>query len=806
MSRSAALLEGLNAQQRAACVHDGSHLLVVAGAGSGKTRVLTQRMAYLVAEGRCRPDEILAITFTNKAAEEMRQRVEQALARLGLMPGERPELATFHAFGARLLRRYGAAVGLAAGFSIYDETEQAGLARGCEEVTAIAETGRLVRSLLQKFSRFKDEGLGPAEVLQAATTDHDAQVARAYAAYEVALRRANAVDFGDLILLPLRILQEQQEIAARLHRRFRYVLVDEYQDTNRTQIALLRAVLGRESLASVVGDDDQSIYTWRGAQPGNLLGFLEAFSGAEVIKLEQNYRSTTAILDVAGDIIAENTTRMEKRLWTARQGGAPVGALWAETETSEARFVAQEIRRSIGAAHRQAGDFAVLFRTNAQSRPFEEQLRRAGLPYRVLGGIGFYERAEVKDLLAYLRLLVNPADTMAFSRVVNVPARGIGSKALATMGSHLASRRVRPPGTLRFDDDGAETAGLEGWLAVLEDVAAERIKIGNRRSVAGARDLLDLLLAARSLAQTAHPAVVLEEILRLTGYEAFAVQRAKDEAVLLHIQDLIGAARSYVATGEDATLVGFLESLALRHSEAPPEEDCVTLMTVHAAKGLEFPVVFLCGLEEDLLPLRRSESEQDLEEERRLAYVACTRAEEQLFLTAARSRRLYNQVQRPLPSRFFLMAEKRPLRWVDESGGVLTRPPRLNVIDDEVREWRGKARGEGAGAASSGGAAVSLVWQKRRAARQEAAAEASGEPVVIYDEEGPGAGGLGQAKGGRAVAAEGEPFSLGTSVTHRRYGVGRVLAVQDGSEGQVVTVDFPMAGKKKILAGFLRRF
>jgi DNA helicase-2/ATP-dependent DNA helicase PcrA len=626
---------GLNPAQRAAVEHAGGPLLVLAGAGSGKTRVLTARLAWLVAEQGIRADRIFATTFTNRAAREMRERVATLLGRepQGLWIG------TFHSLSARLLRRDAHHLGFTSSFSIYDEDDRLALLKRLLEQAGYSTKNFPPKLIQAVISGAKNRLLTPTDL----AAQSDDRVGRAaadmYQRLQAALRLANAMDFDDLLVHPLTLFREHPDRLTAWQQRFDAVLVDEFQDTNRAQYLLVRALAERHGALSAVGDDDQSIYSWRGAEVRNMLDFQRDFPRTVVVRLEENYRSTSRILDAANALIAQNTERLGKTLFTSRPGGAPVVLLAAADERDEAEWLVREFEARMRDDHYTAADFAVLYRTNAQSRTFEEALRRAGVPYRVVGAVSFYERREVKDLVAYLRLIVNPADDEAFVRAVQVPKRGVG-------GSSLEALR---------------TAATQ-WGKPLLEVAgvAERVPDLRPQARRGFQEFAALIARLRADAGALTPVAALEQVIEAIQYETYleaegieGVDRIENVKALL-----AGAAEESeeASTDEAGTpLERFLATAALTTAaeQKTGDQEGVTLMTVHTAKGLEWPVVAVAGLEDGLFPLSRAlETAQGTEEERRLAYVAITRARERLYLSWARMRRRGGQLMPGMASRF----------------------------------------------------------------------------------------------------------------------------------------------------------
>jgi ATP-dependent DNA helicase UvrD/PcrA len=648
--------DGLNPEQRSAVEHDEGPLLVLAGAGSGKTRVLTHRIAHLLRTGRARPHEILAVTFTNKAAREVRER----LVRLVGEASTELWVGTFHSICSRLLRRHIDTLGLGyrGNFVVYDDADQLGVLTGAIEGRSLPISAQALRA---RIDQAKNEAQTAQAVLAAAATTHDAAVAEAYGLYQAALRRNNAVDFGDLLLLALELLERGEDAARRIQGRFRYLLVDEYQDTNRAQYLWLRALAGTRQDLCAVGDEDQSIYGWRGAAIRNILDFESDYPKAVVIRLEQNYRSTQSILAAAGAVIGHNRSRRGKTLWTANPRGPRPILHHARDERAEARFVVQEIARAAG--QRPLGDFVVFYRTNAQSRVFEEECLRAGIGYSLIGGTKFYERKEVKDVLAYLRVVVNLEDEWSLLRILNVPARGIGN---TTVEKLLAAAR-------------AQGVSLFRTIASPPESLSEAVR-GKLRSFA------ELLGELRARAD-GPIGILVEEIFRRTGYLDALRSRAGDDAEsrLEDLREFVTVAQEADAEGRE--LVEFLEQAALV-ADADALTDAqgrITLMTIHTSKGLEFPVVFLAGMEEGLFPHRRSLAEdQAVEEERRLCYVGMTRAREQLYLTRARRRHLFGAETENPPSRFL---REIPATLLDVRGPVWDEP-----LDDDDRSEQDRRR------------------------------------------------------------------------------------------------------------------
>ncbi len=653
------LLEGLNPQQREAVVHTGSPLLIVAGAGSGKTRVLTARIAYLLAHREVLPGQILAITFTNKAAGEMRERVAALVGRRAAAMW----VSTFHSMCVRILRRQAKQLGYTTSFSIYDQADSQRLMTLVSRDLDLDPKRFPARSLAAQVSNLKNELVDPETWTQRASGYLEKVVAEAYTLYQRRLRDANAMDFDDLIMTTVNLLQVFPDVAEHYRRRFRHVLVDEYQDTNHAQYVLVRELSSgdrglstvdgdvvREASAvppaelCVVGDADQSIYAFRGATIRNILEFERDFPSARTILLEQNYRSTQTILSAANSVIAKNPSRKPKNLWSDAGAGAQITGYVADNEHDEAAWVAGEVDRLSDGGEVTPGEVAVFYRTNAQSRVFEEIFIRVGLPYKVVGGVRFYERREVKDLLAYLRTLVNPADLVSLRRIINTPRRGIGERAEACVEALASRERISYPEAL---ERAEEAPGI------------------NPRSLAAIREFMTLMSELRAVAAGADngPAAVMEAVLDRTGYlaELEASEDMQDESRVDNLRELVAVAQEFEEThgagsGGGGDLGAFLEHVALvSDADSIPDAEggVVTLMTIHTAKGLEFPVVFLTGLEDGVFPHQRTLGDPtELEEERRLAYVGITRAKRRLYVSRAVMRSTWGQPSYNPASRF----------------------------------------------------------------------------------------------------------------------------------------------------------
>ena len=647
---SSPLIEGLNPEQAQAVVYDGQALLIFAGAGSGKTRVLTHRIAHLLESGRARPHEVLAITFTNKAAGEMRERVQALVG-----PQARQMwVSTFHSACVRMLRRDYELAGLKSTFSIYDTADSVAVMKLVMKELDLDPKKFTPKALLGRIGTFKDELIDPemaaaaSEAASRYSIDHAA--GKAYGAYQRRLEAANAVDFDDIIVKTVRLIQNHPEVAARYRAQFRHVLVDEYQDTNHAQYVLVRELVGDSGNLTVVGDADQSIYAFRGATIRNILEFEKDYPDAQVIRLERNYRSTQNILSAANAVIANNAGRPPKNLWTDAGAGERIVGYAGDTEQDEALFIADEIKRLTTADAVAPADIAIMYRANAQSRAIEERFIRAEIPYKVVGGTRFYERREIKDMLAYLAAVVNEDDDVATRRVINTPKRGIGD----TTVDAIEQLRRR----LTTDAERSGSPGVSFGAALRR---AEELDLA-ARSARPVAEFVALMDDLRSLAADNGPAGVLDAIADRSGMlrQMRASDDPQDASRIENIMELVAVGREFTEENPDGTLADFLEKVALvADADQIPDADgaggVVTLMTLHTAKGLEFPVVFVVGLEDGTFPHMRSIESgdvKDLEEERRLAYVGLTRARERLYLTRAEVRSAWGAPQYLPISRF----------------------------------------------------------------------------------------------------------------------------------------------------------
>jgi DNA helicase-2/ATP-dependent DNA helicase PcrA len=626
------LLEGLNPEQRRAVETTDGPLLIQAGAGSGKTKTLTHRIAYLIATDRATPYNILAVTFTNKAAKEMRARVAGLLGENAENRSFMPYMGTFHSICVRLLRQDGEHIGIPKSFVIFDESDRQAAVKQASKQLMQDEKSFTARALSGLISGAKNELVTPAEYTGTANSPSQKAAAQVFPLYERALKDAGALDFDDLISRTVQLLQTKPEIRAKWTGQFKYIMIDEYQDTNAAQYKLVKLLTGEQKNIAVVGDDWQSIYSWRGADFRNILRFEQDYPGCTVIKLEQNYRSTKHILEAAHAVITKNQQRSDKQLWTAAGNGLPVQLLQVANERAEGDALIRRIRNGVDSGQRKFSDYAVLYRTNAQSRSIEEAFVHYGVPYRVVGGVRFYDRKEIKDVIAYLRLIFQPEDRVSFERIVNVPARGLGAKSILNFGGWLRHEGLTlETGLLRVNDCPDLTPKAKKSLF----------------------ELGEMLVSLRTVMQDASVSGLIDSLLRRINYlQSLDDGTPQGEARQENVKELLSVAQEYQEVGLD----GFLEEVALVSDldGADFSGEAVTLMTLHAAKGLEFPVVFMIGMEETIFPHSRALYDQsEMEEERRLCYVGMTRARQELYLTTANGRLLYGGVQHNPPSRVF---------------------------------------------------------------------------------------------------------------------------------------------------------
>lgn len=731
---------GLNPQQAEAVINTEGPMLIMAGAGSGKTKVLTYRVANLLQKG-VRPYRILAITFTNKAAAEMRERVNN-------MSGPAAKdvwLFTFHAFCARFLRmEIDKLPGYGGNFAIYDTADSQNLIKQILKEMNLDDKRFQPSGILSRISNAKNALQDAAAFARQAGDFYEQKVADIYSRYEQKLQLNNALDFDDLLMLSIKLLQENKEVREKYQDRFDYLLVDEYQDTNHAQYLLTKFLAAKHRNICVVGDADQSIYGWRGADIQNILDFEKDYPDAKVIKLEQNYRSTQIILDAANAVIENNTGRKPKNLWTENKSGADIIYFQAVDERDEARFVIEQLQNLQRTENKKLGDMAILYRTNTQSRIFEEMLIKSGISYNMVGGLKFYERKEIKDIIAYLRVIFNPADSLSLLRIINVPKRGIGDASLAKIQAYAAANNVS---LFEAVSNAAAIDGLSSrFVSKLDDLAGIIFELMNLASEAPVEDLID-------------------RVLRDTGYlEELENERTPQaQSRIDNLHELISVAQEFAASEEENNLENFLAHVALVSDIDDTElgEDAITLMTLHSSKGLEFPVVFLVGMEEGLFPHARTlMDETEIEEERRLCYVGITRAKEKLFLSSTKMRTIYGNTVTYPPSRFL---QEIPARLVK----TIKRQERFSALEN-----------------------FKQVSEKYSARPQKPASTFNPHSFMPQK---PAA-----AAGGTA----GTRFNTGDRVSHSKWGEGMVVSVKDSPDGQEVKVAFAGAGVRSLLTKY----
>ena len=737
------IYETLNDMQQKAVYHTEGPLLILAGAGSGKTRVLTHRIAYLIGEKGVNPWNILAITFTNKAAQEMRERVDQIVGN----DGGSVWVSTFHSTCVRILRRYIDRLGYDNNFTIYDTDDQKTLMKDVCRRLDVDTKQYKERALLAAISHAKDELLTPDDMERNAGGDfREKRIAEIYREYQVSLRRNNALDFDDLIVKTVELFRKCGEVLEYWQDRFRYIMVDEYQDTNTAQFKFVSLLASKYENLCVVGDDDQSIYKFRGANIGNILGFERVFPGAKVIRLEQNYRSTQNILNAANEVIANNAERKPKRLWTENPEGDKIHFRQFMNGFEEAEYVVGDIAKGRREGRFQYRDCAVLYRTNAQSRLFEEKCLLANIPYKIVGGVNFYARKEIKDLLSYMKTVDNAADDLAVKRILNVPKRGIGATTITRVQDYADSMQM-------------------SFYEALQN-AGEIPSIG--RAASKIEGFVSFIQSLKSKAQAYTVEEILEEIIDLTGYvdELKAEDTEESRARIENIDELISKTVSYQnlrsAEGGEASLSGFLEEIALIADidTVDPGQDYVLLMTLHSAKGLEFPNVYLAGMEDGIFPGSMSvfsADPSDMEEERRLCYVGITRAMKELTLTSARQRMIRGETQYNRVSRF---VREIPRELVELGETIQDKKPKIPETSS----------------AKSGYAQMRMAFQANAF----------------------------QPQNFKVTKADSLDYGVGDTVRHVKFGVGIVKNIVEGGRDYEVTVDFDRAGTKKMFAGFAK--
>ncbi len=765
-----AAVQRLNPEQRKAVESVDGPLLIMAGAGSGKTRVLTHRIAYLIATRKAAPWSILAITFTNKAAREMQERVGKLVG----ASGSDIWVSTFHSMCVRILRRDITRIGFTSNFTILDSSDQLSVIKTCMKELNIDSKKFEPKTIQAAIGAAKNELVSPERYESRIGDYFQGLVAKVYTLYQKKLKSNNSLDFDDLIMKTIELFKEVPEVLDFYQNKFQYIHVDEYQDTNRAQYLLCQMIADKHKRICVVGDSDQSIYRWRGADISNILNFEKDYPNAAVIFLEQNYRSTSNILQAANKVIANNTGRKPKNLWTDKEGGSTIKLYQADSEHEEGYFVVNEINKN-RAKGKSFADHAILYRTNAQSRVVEETLIKSDIPYTIVGGVKFYDRKEIKDILAYLRLISNPDDDISLARVVNVPKRGIGDTTM---------------------DKLADMAGRRGisLFAMLEEVDALEISARTKHALADFREMIDNL---NRMVEYLSVTELTEKMLEFTQYR-MELQREntiESNARLENIDEFLSVTMDFEKRNEDKSLVSFLTDLALiadidTMDKETGEKDAVVLMTMHSAKGLEFPVVFIVGMEEGVFPHSRAfTDEEELEEERRLAYVGITRAEEELFLSCARMRTLFGRTAANAPSRFLTEIPEEILENVSMGGDRYSRATRTS--------WSpGGSGGFGSGTARPGygqTAAGSSAWGQPssfgRPASANTAASAGAKPTARPAQPGGGANTL--------------DYTMGDKVSHGKWGVGTVVSVKGSGDDTELQIAFPApVGVKRLLAKF----
>jgi ATP-dependent DNA helicase UvrD/PcrA len=748
------LLSSLNPEQQEAVLKTEGPVLILAGAGSGKTRVIAHRIAHIVSEQLADPDRVLAVTFTNKAAGEMRTRVETLLR----VDCQRMWISTFHALCARLLRREAPHIGLSRDFVIYDSTDQLSVMKQALREIGMDDSTLQPRLALSRISHAKNRMEGPETFTANSWNPKEAHIGKLYEIYLQRLKDANALDFDDLLLRTVELFDKTPTVRERYAEKFRFVMVDEYQDTNRPQYLLVQQLAGKHRNLCVVGDPDQSIYKWRGADLRNILDFEHDFPEAMIVRLERNYRSTQVILDAASAVISQNRNRKEKRLYTERSGGARILYYRAGDDIDEAEFIA---RTSRAALHEDPDNtVAVLYRTNAQSRTVEDALRRAGIDYKIIGGVRFYERKEIKDALAYLRLVLNPHDDVSLRRVINVPARGIGKGVMDALDTVELADNVTLPPLLAGLQPVATNNSL--WARLVHAIDGRLLPA---RALASLATFRDLLMGMTEMARQESVSIALGKVLDRSGYlQDLRDERSEEaESRVENLMELVSAAREYETRTAEPSLAGFVDQLSLLSDvdeEAGARNARVLMMTMHSAKGLEFPVVMIAGLEEGLFPHSRSaDDEAELEEERRLCYVGITRAQRRLVLTSAARRRVFGDYQSTDPSRFI---DEIPAQLIEEVPSTFLPP------QQSFSQFRGTSYGKGRG--------------YRGRSREESA-------VYAYEDE------------DQSVPSGLKP---GLRVRHPAFGVGTIVSVEPLDDDTKLIVRFASVGQKTLRAKFAK--
>lgn len=762
------LLEKLNPVQREACAYTGGPLLILAGAGSGKTRVLTHRVAYLIEQGLCNPWEILVVTFTNKAAKEMKERVESLV-------GENVKvewLGTFHSICVRILKRDIEYLGYSKDFNIIDEQDKQKLIKQILKDLKIDEDKFSASSIASSISKAKDELKTAVDYEREASGDYkEEQIAKVYREYQALLKKNNSVDFDDLIFLTVRLFEENPSRLEYWQNKFKYILVDEYQDTNHAQFKIIYMLAGASGNVCVVGDESQSIYGFRGADISNILEFEKAYKDAKVVKLEQNYRSTKTVLAAANAVIKNNKSKIDKSLWTENDDGDKIDLFFAKNEYDEGQYIVDTIDKMARDNKYNYSDFVVLYRTNAQSRAIEEVFMREGTPYRIIGGLKFYSRKEIKDIISYLKLINNPKDNVSFTRVINEPKRGIGDTTVDKI------REI------------AENSGTSMFEVLEND-----IQVAGFRCSAKLIEFRDIIKSIRdSVSMGLSNADTIDKVLSLTGYmHELEIDKSKEsDSRIENIKELVGVAKNFDEESADNALGDFLDSIALVSDidNLDESESAVTLMTMHNAKGLEYPVVFMVGMEEGLFPSRRAIDEDNVEEERRLCYVGITRAEKHLTLTMAKQRTMYGSTTYTVPSRFVseVPDEDYSEKALDnKENGYNKTSSRYN--DDEYGATQKFIRNGGADSIST----------FRNSSGKSSKSSSIGIDVSSFLKNVNGITNKIKIESDNLDMPE---FEVGMRVRHKKFGDGQILTLDDSDDSLIAEIHFDRFGTKRLIVG-----
>ena len=750
------ILKGLNPPQRAAVEQIDGPLLILAGAGSGKTRVLTHRVANMITQGKAAPDGVLAVTFTNKAAREMESRISKILSDLGFFMREPLWISTFHSFCVRVLRSHIELLDYKPFFGIYDDSDQLGQIKKVMSALNLNEKMFPAKTFRNRINSAKMLALGPEEVANSPKLFFDQKTIDVYRLYEQEMKKANSLDFGDLLFKVYELFRMYPAVLEGYQKKFQYIMVDEYQDTNHIQYLLVQMLAKSHRNLCVVGDEDQSIYSWRGADISNILDFEKDFPEAKIVKLEENYRSTKVIVSAATDVIKNNSERKDKTLFTQNPEGDLIRVREERSEYDEARWVARQIQSMMAEGEGTFSDYAIFYRTNAQSRVLEEQLRTHSIPYKIVGGVRFYERMEIKDILGYLKLTLNPTDDMAFKRIINTPARGIGKTTV----------------------DRLEELSLDRKSSMLDAaVWAAENRTFNAGTTSKIRNFLQLMTDLREMAQDHNLLDFYQLVLEKTEYvqKLKAEESTEAEARIENLEELSNAMTQFMKERTDASLQAFLEEMALVSDIDSLDENqtSVTMMTLHVSKGLEYPYVFMVGLEENLFPSGRAdddEAERSMEEERRLCYVGMTRARQKLHMTYARSRKVWGQEQFNPPSRFL---NEIPQQFLQFSTAI--EAPRF-VSQAAAR------------LASSGGGSSNWGDTSFEARRRGSPTDPDSQAFPDYDME----------------SGTGNEYAKGSKVRHPTFGIGTVYQTEGSGEQQKVSVLFSDQTIKKFVAKYAR--